>query len=115
MEGVPLLVSGCKPLMAPPTASMSVLVKLVLVTASLKVKTMDSAPVKLCVVLPLARVTATVGGVVSAGTVLKGAVIRLLASAPSAFKLPALSLNLLLATLMLAVPLAFALGVKVAV
>ena len=94
---------------------MSPLTKLVVLTASLKVKAMVSAPVKLWVVLPLARLTMTVGAVVSAGTVLKGALRVLLASAPSWLKLPPLSLNWLLATLMLAVPLALAVGVNVAV
>ena len=99
---------------------MSLLMKLVLATASLKVKTMVSAPVKFCVVLPLARVTATVGAVVS---VLYWKTTRLFDSvvAPltplryvSRLRLAPASLNLPLATPTLAEPTALAVGVKVA-
>ena len=113
--------SGCRLPMAPPTASMSLASKLAGLMASLKVKVMLSAPVTV-LVAPLVRVTMTVGAVVS---VLKGALMRLLASkvAPvgaglvpvSRLVLPPASLKVLLATLMVALPLALAVGVKVTV
>ena len=62
--------------MAPPTASMSPRAKLAGLMASLKVKVMLSAPVTVPLA-PLVRLTITVGVVVS---VLKGALMRLLAS-----------------------------------
>ena len=62
--------------MAPPTASMSPAAKLAGLMASLKVKVMLSAPVTVPLA-PLVRLTITVGAVLS---VLKGALMRLLAS-----------------------------------
>ena len=100
---------------------MSLASKLAGLMASLKVKVMLSVPVTV-LVAPLVRVTMTVGAVVS---VLKGALMRLLASkvAPegaglvpvSRLVLPPASLKVLLATLMVALPLALAVGVKVTV
>ena len=61
------------------------------------------------------EITATVGGVVSATTVLINKVTVLLASAPSALALPAASVNTPLATLTTPLELLLAVGVKMAV
>ena len=65
--------------------------------------------------LVLLLVMAMVGGMVSATTVLTVMDTALLMSVPSAFMLPAASLNLLLPTLILAAVVLLAAGVKVAV
>ena len=97
-------------LRVPPVTVTSPPAKVVL--ASLRVKVMVSGPV----MLPLPeRVTAMVGGVVSAGKVLVPSVRVLLASAPSWLKLLAASLNLLEATLMTLAPRLLMVGVKTAV
>ena len=107
---MPLVGVAVKWLSVPPATSMLAGPKVVL--ASLRVKVMVSLLVS--VPLPL-RLMATVGEVVSVAT---GRMVRLtllLTSLPSAFWLPAASLNLPEATLMTPLPLPPVLGMKVAV
>ena len=106
---MPLDGTGTKALKTPPRTVTSAKVRSLL--GSLSVKVMVAVSPGRKAVLSLLR--AMVGGVLSRVSMLR--VTWLLASAPSALKLPLASLNLAEATLMTASALLPALGVKVAV